>query len=212
MERRVVKAAERSGGRTLLASVLLSAPGPIILGVGLLFGSSSTQIADFIRRTAELAALFVSLFVYRSLHSGNAQQTDEGRRNLERAANASVGAAMCLSGTVMLLLIFKSNADKGNVATGLIIAALGVVTNTWFWFRYRRLNDKNPEAVLAAQVKLYRAKSLVDACVCAALATVLFAPDTSAATYMDMAGSAAVAAYLIVSGILILKPKNAAAV
>jgi divalent metal cation (Fe/Co/Zn/Cd) transporter len=113
---------------------------------------------------------------------------------------------------MLLLMIFKSNAEKSNVTTGLIIAALGIVANTWFWFRYRRLNGKNPEVVLSAQVKLYRAKSLVDACVCAALATVLFAPGTSTAAYMDMAGNVAVAAYLIVSGILILKPKNAVAV
>lgn len=50
----------QSGERTLLASVLLSSPGPIVVGAGLLIGRSSTQLADFIRRTAELAAIVVS--------------------------------------------------------------------------------------------------------------------------------------------------------
>ena len=57
-----------SGERTLLASVLMSAPGPIVVGIGLLVGHSSTQLADFIRRTAELAAIIVSWFVYRTIH------------------------------------------------------------------------------------------------------------------------------------------------
>ena len=40
---------KKSGSRTLLMSVLMSAPGPLIIGLGLLVGRSSTQIADFIR-------------------------------------------------------------------------------------------------------------------------------------------------------------------
>ena len=42
----------KSGERTLLASVLMSSPGPIVVGTALFFGRSSTQFADFIRRTA----------------------------------------------------------------------------------------------------------------------------------------------------------------
>ena len=49
-----------TGQRTLLAAMLLSLPGPLVLGAGLLLGRSSTQLADFIRRTAELGAIIVS--------------------------------------------------------------------------------------------------------------------------------------------------------
>ena len=45
---------KKSGFRTLLISVLMSSYGPIILGLGLRVGHSSTQISDFTRRTAEL--------------------------------------------------------------------------------------------------------------------------------------------------------------
>ena len=55
---------KRSGYRTLLMSVLLSAPGPLVLGLGLMVGHSSTQISDFTRRTAELMALIVSFVLY----------------------------------------------------------------------------------------------------------------------------------------------------
>ena len=41
---------KKSGSRTLLMSVLMSAPGPLVIGLGLLVGRSSTQIADFIQK------------------------------------------------------------------------------------------------------------------------------------------------------------------
>lgn len=199
---------KKSGERTLLASVLLSAPGPIVMGAGLFVGHSSTQLADFIRRTAELAAIIVSWVVYRILHNSNTPDPARKER-LERTANASVGAAMCLSGTAMLFLaLFSPNTEKGNVIPGLVIAILGVTTNTWFWLRYRRLNREQPNAILAVQSKLYRAKSLVDACVTIALAAVAIAPRSPAARYMDLAGSIIVAVYLVVNGVITIRSRN----
>lgn len=194
-----------SGERTLLTSVVLSLPGPLVVGIGLFLGRSSTQVADCIRRTAELAAILVSWIVFRVLHQSG-EPDARRKKKLESAANLCVGAAMCLSGAVMLLITqFATPADKGNVIPGLVIAVLGVTTNTWFWLRYRRLNRETPDAILAVQSRLYRAKSLVDACVTAALATVAIAPGTPTARAMDVGGSVIVAAYLIVNGILTVR-------
>ena len=192
---------KKSGERTLLASVVMSSPGPIVVGVGLLIGRSSTQLADFIRRTSELIAIIVSWIVFRILHKRG--ELDAARKvKLERTANLCVGAAMCLSGVGMLFItLFSTYTEKGNVIPGLVIAVLGVTTNSWFWLRYRKLNHENPNAILVAQSKLYRAKSLVDACVTIALTVVAIAPATAAARYVDLIGSIIVAAYLIVNGI-----------
>ena len=128
---------------------------------------------------------------------------DAGRKaRLEHIAQLCVGAAMCLSGAVMLLIAFLPHSgEKGNVIPGLAIAVLGVITNTWFWFRYSKLNKASPNVILAVQSKLYRAKSLVDACVVIALVTIVAAPDSPAAVYMDVAGSAVVSVYLLITGI-----------
>lgn len=199
---------QKSGGRTLLASVILSSPGPIVVGIGLLLGRSSTQLADFIRRTAELAAIIVSWAVYAVTHKEGAID-EQKKARLERVANLCVGAAMCLGGAAMLAVALLSDSgEKGNVIPGLAIAILGVVTNTWFWFRYRTLNKKSPDAILAVQAKLYRAKSLVDACVTAALAAVAIAPASALARYMDFAGSIIVALYLATSGATTLLRKK----
>jgi divalent metal cation (Fe/Co/Zn/Cd) transporter len=198
---------KKAGERTLLASVLLSAPGPIVLGAALMVGRSATQLADFIRRTAELGAIIVSWAVYRILNQGREPDPTHQAR-LERTASSAVGLAMCLSGAAMLLLaLFSSGTEKGNVLPALIIALLGVLTNSWFWLRYRSLNRQGRDAILASQSRLYGAKTLVDGCVTAALAVVFVAPHSGAAVYVDRIGSLVVALYLAASGVGVLRGK-----
>jgi len=112
--------------------VLMSSPGPIVVGTALFFGRSSTQFADFIRRTAELGAIIVSWIVFRIVNRKN--EIDTAYRNkLERTANLCVGAAMCLSGAAMLFIaLFSPDTEKGNVIPGLVIAVLGVITTHGF--------------------------------------------------------------------------------
>lgn len=196
------------GERTLFASVLLSSPGPIVVGIGLFLGQSSTQLADFIRRSAELVAIIVSWVVFRILHK-DGQPNSGQKTHLERIANTCVGAAMGISGLAMAFIaFFASSKGKGNVVPGLIIAILGVITNSWFWIRYRRLNKEKNNAILAGQSKLYFAKSLVDICVTTALAFIMIAPDAPASRYIDTGGSVVVAIYLIINGILVLRGKG----
>ncbi len=186
----------------------MSSPGPIVVGVALFFGRSSTQLADFIRRTAELVSIIVSWIVFRILHKSGEQ--DVGRKQkLERTANISVGVAMCLSGAAMLFIAFLApDTQKGNVIPGLVIALLGVTANTLFCLRYRKLNREKPDSILAAQSKLYCAKSIVDACVTISLTFVAAAPATPAARYVDLVGSIIVAIYLIINGIITIITGN----
>lgn len=200
-----MKLTAKSGERTLLASVLLSSPGPLVLGAALFFGRSSTQLADFVRRTAELGAIIISWLVYRAVQN-TAELDLERSERLERLAGLSVGIAMCLSGLGMILAAYLgAGAPQGNVIPGLVIAVLGVVTNTWFWLRYRRINLAEPNAIIAVQSKLYRAKSLVDGCVVIALLAVALAPGAFITPFIDLAGSTIVSAYLVVNGMKTLQ-------
>ena len=189
-----------SGSRTMLLSALMSAPGQLILGLGLLEGRSSTQIADFVRRTAELLGILMAFVVYRIT---NKEACGEGRRaKLERRSNAFVGAMMCLGGALMVLLTFLSEAeDKGNVVPALCISGLGMVANSAFWLKYTRLDRKEPNAILRVQARLYRAKALVDTCVTAALLAVLIWPLSPVSLWLDFTGSLVVAVYLIYCGV-----------
>ena len=191
---------KKSGKRTLLMSVLMSAPGPLILGIGLIFGRSSTQIADFIRRTAELMGIIVAFIVY--MMTADEDENSDRRKKLERMSNIFVGAMMCIGGIFMIgLALFSENTEKGNVITGLIIAFLGVIANTIFWIKYTSLNKKEPNAIILVQARLYRAKSLVDTCVTVALLSVAILPQSEISYYIDLIGSVIVALYLMWCGI-----------
>ena len=201
---------KNSGERTLLASVLLSSPGPLVLGIALFYGRSSTQLADFIRRTAELVAIIVSWAVFRILHK-DGDPDPALKERLEGTASLSVGLAMLLSGLVMLFIaLSSSNTETGNVIPGLVIAFMGVVVNSWFWFRYRKLNREKPNAILAVQSRLYGAKSVVDTCVVVALLFVAIAPHAPLTAYVDLGGSIVVAVYLMRSGLITIRNRERA--
>ena len=193
-------AEKKSGAKTLLMSIVMSAPGPLVVGLGLLSGRSSTQIADFVRRSAELLAIIMSFVVYTLIAKDQSSDVAKHRR-LEQRSNIFVGLMMCIGGAIMavLALVINSN-DKGNVAPGLAIAVLGVIANSLFWIKYTRLNRAEQNAILAVQSRLYRAKTLVDFSVTVALTTVLIAPKSTLAFWLDMIGSLVVAVYLIWCG------------
>ena len=192
---------KKSGARTLLWSVLMSSPGPLVVGLGLLSGRSSTQIADFVRRSAELLAIIMSFVVYK-LTTKDDVCDEEKKSKLERGSNVFVGAMMCVGGIFMIILaLLNDNADKGNVIPGLAIALMGVIANSLFWKKYAALNKAEPNAILMVQSRLYRAKTLVDGCVTIALLSVVIAPATQVSYWLDFVGSLIVAIYLVWCGI-----------
>ena len=192
---------KKTGAKTLLWSVIMSSPGPLVVGLGLLTGRSSTQIADFVRRSAELLAIIMSFVIYKITTKD--EVCDEIRKQkLERWSNIFVGAMMCIGGAFMIFLALTSdNTDKGNVIPGLAIAVMGVIANSIFWRKYTRLNKAEPNAILKVQARLYRAKTLVDSCVTIALLSVVIAPASEVSYWLDFIGSLIVAVYLIWCGI-----------
>ena len=192
---------KKSGAKTLLWSIIMSSPGPLVVGLGLLAGRSSTQIADFVRRSAELLAIIMSFIVYRAVAKKDV--TDElKKKKMERTSNIFVGSMMCLAGAIMTALAFAiNNEDKGNVIPGLAIAVLGVIANSIFWIKYTRLDRAEPNAIIAVQARLYRAKTLVDSSVTVALLSVLIAPKSAVSYWLDLVGSMIVALYLIWCGV-----------
>ncbi|MBR6568811.1 MAG: cation transporter [Clostridia bacterium] len=192
---------KKSGNRTLLMSVLMSSPGPIIVGLGLIAGKSSTQLADFVRRSSELLGIILAYVIYR-ITSKNGEIDTGKKARLEKMSNIFVGATMCIGGAIMLVLAFVSKEqEKGNVIPGLIVALLGVVANTLFFIKYTRLNRVEPNAIIEVQARLYKAKSLVDMCVSAALLSVVIAPQSTFSYYLDKTGSVIVAVYLLWCGL-----------
>lgn len=189
--------------KTLLTALLLSTPGPLVTGLAAISSHSTTQLADFIRRSVELVALFLSWWVFRQLQQ-NSKISKEAQSRLEHAVGLSVAGAMICSGIVMLVVAISRMSvfePGGKVIPGLIIAVLGLITNLWFWWRYTVLNREQYSPVIAAQQNLYRAKAFVDLCVVIALAAVAVAPEHPLTRYVDILGSVTVAGYLLWTGL-----------
>lgn len=198
----------KQGEGTLLTSVLLSAPGPLILLGALFYGRSSTQMADFIRRSLELLALLVSYLVFRFM--GRKQLQEAEKEKLQKIADLFVGGSMCLSGPVILFLAFSAfGEEKGNVVPGLVIALLGVLANGIFAVRYSVLLKTEAHGIFSIQKKLYRAKFLVDLAISISLVLVLLLPGSEVTDWIDFFGSLLVSLYLLYSGISIFSKRKA---
>ena len=94
---------KKSSFRTLLLSVLFSASGPIVLGLGLMVGHSSTQIADFTRRTAELLALIVALIVY-AVTNRRQDMEDVQKKEWEKKRESAEATEAALTKKLALLM------------------------------------------------------------------------------------------------------------
>lgn len=190
----------KTSKKTLLLSILFSAPGPLILGIGLTAGQSSTQLADFFRRSAELLAIICSFMVFCITQRDN--QNENSKVKLERASNIFVGFTMCVSAiTMFFLAIFKSNTDKGNVIGGFIIAFLGIVANTLFSIKYYKINKETHNPIISVQARLYKVKSIVDLCVVLALAFIIIIPTSIITLIVDLVASILVSIYLSYCGV-----------
>lgn len=190
-----------SASKTLLASMLLSAPGPLVLGIGLILGQSSTAWADFVRRFAELAAIVVAFLVYRK----NESDPDTERKALRsRNSNRLVAIAMIGGGLVMIVLsLVAYRAASGSTILPLIIAVLGAITNGYFWRRYQKLGSASGDSIVRTQGTLYRAKTYVDLAVMLSLLVLTFFRNAAIAPWIDRFGSIFVAIYLVYSGLRI---------
>jgi predicted Co/Zn/Cd cation transporter (cation efflux family) len=102
---------------------------------------------------------------------------------------------------MLVITCLIKHEDNGNVLPVLAITVYGGVINLIFWIRYARLNKAMPNGILAVQVRLYRAKTLIDASVAIALLPVFIVPESTLSYWFDIVGSVIVALYLIWSGV-----------
>jgi divalent metal cation (Fe/Co/Zn/Cd) transporter len=189
--------------KTLLAALLLSLWAPLATGLAVVLSRSTTQLADFIRRSVELIALFISWWVFRYLERKGVLNP-QSKARLEKMAGLSVAATMVCSGVILLIVALSRLAyfePGGNVYPGLAIALLGLATNTWFWRRYTRLTREQYSSIIDNQRQLYRAKAFVDLMVLGALTAVAVNPTHIWTRYIDVIGSLAVVGYLVWSGL-----------
>jgi hypothetical protein len=202
---RVVRAAsdparDRRRERTLALAVALSAWAPFATAIAVVLAPSTTQVADFVRRTVELVAMALAWATARHLRRHpDVAPAVAARWARSTAIAAAIALAVSGAATAVGLVVGARWAPGGDVRLGLAVATLGLLVNAAFWVRYRALGRGRADPIVDGQRRLYRAKVVVDAAVVAALATPRWAPAGLWTTLVDRAGAAAVAAYLLAS-------------
>jgi len=166
----------RAREKTLRAAVLLSVWAPFATFVALLLGRSTTQAADFVRRTVEFGAVLGSWLAFRRVQ----RVSDAERRQIERSVRVVVGVALLLSALAILVLAvvkWLKPTPTGNVVLGFVIAALGAGVNAWFWARYERFERQERSPIVT-------------------LGSLWIFGDNTVGHVIDLAGSVVVALYL----------------
>jgi hypothetical protein len=191
--------------RTLLASWLISLWAPLGSGAAFFIGRSSVQMADLLRRTSELVALFLAWAVHRKV--SRTRGGPEADR-LERFSSLVVGIIMIVS----VLVISWSAISRmitpvklGVVWPGLLVASGGALVNGYFWLKFLRLNASEPSPIFETQWRLYRAKTVMDLTLIVTLAASHLLAGNVWAVYLDPAGSLVVAGFMLASAVRIIR-------
>ena len=195
---------------TLRLSVIFSAFGPLVLAVALSMNTSTTQFADFLRRTVELSVLIIALWIYLKLKKTT---LNKQKKHTLQAFMYRISGYVLLISSMMLFFLFgfalwNPAIPEGNVIIGLVVAFLGVFFNGYFWFRYSRFNDVHNHVVMESQGKIYQAKTFVDINVVIALASVLVFPSLWISYWIDLVGTFIIAIYLVIRGISFIKKSS----
>ena len=185
--------------KTLILSVVFSSFGPIVTFIAMMMNSSSTQIADFIRRTVELSVLILALYVYLRIHK------KEMGHNIVNKYKVSIyrllAIVLLLSSFVLfylfILALINPSIPEGSVWLGLSIAILGVCFNGYFMIRYKKFNHQKESFVMDSQSKMYQAKTLVDLNVVIALSSIIIFRNSTLSYWIDTLGTLFIAVYLL---------------
>jgi ferrous-iron efflux pump FieF len=188
--------------RTLRAAWVISLWAPIGSGVAFVLGRSTILLADFLRRTSELLALFFAWVVFRKVARGSTATYNYGYGKLEDLSGLLVACIMGFS----CLVIFGDSVNtilnpkpRGSMLVGLLVAIGGCIVNGWFWRRNLSLASQESSPLIEAQWRLYRAKALIDLCVVMTLVLSTIFQQSLWSTHIDPMGSFLIAGFLLYS-------------
>lgn len=191
----------REKERTLRIAWLLSAWAPLAGGVALYFGPSTILLADLLRRSSELLALFLAWLVFLRIARSPAASPATFHRQ-QHLASLLVAVVMLFSMIVIAWSAIgrvREDVAVGWIVPGLCLAMAGGCVNGWLWRRNRDLARREPGPLIDSQWSFYRTKTVIDVCVIVTLLLGAATRDAGFSPWVDAAGSAVIALCLLVA-------------
>ena len=196
----------RGKERVLLAGWLLAAWSPLTYGLAAYVGQSTMMMADLLRRTIELVALFLAWYIY---HKARKQAVSPAvYQAWETTANLAIAVVMLVSVAIILLQAYRRLLMPGELGAlhwGILLGFLGVIVNGWFWGRHARYAAESYSAMSESQYRLFRSKTLLDGYVVLSLSTATFVRQWPWGVYVDPLGSLVPALVVVISAVQILR-------
>lgn len=196
----------RAKEKTLLAGWLVALWGPLTYGLAVWAGRSTLMVADLLRRITELAALFVSWYVYNRARRHGVAPGIYAR--WEKRANMAVAAVMLFSASFIGYQAYRQLQIRPMVEQvhwGILIAFLGVLVNGWFWRRHASFARDSYSPISESQYRLFRSKCLLDAWVVINLSSASYLQQWPWGRYLDPLGALVPACVLLVSAVQIFR-------
>lgn len=198
---------DQKSEKVLRAAWLLSLWAPLSTGIAYYLGQSSVLLADFLRRSNELLALWLSWYIFRIARELEEKGQPEEARKKEKKSSLFMAAVMFLSGAFVFYSAWNSYVSPkplGWILPGILVATGGLIVNSYFWYKNWSLSRLPGRPILESQWRFYRAKTIIDMTVLLTLFITSYQVIGPPSWLADPIGALVVALFIWYSAIKIL--------
>ena len=194
----------KSGRKKLLFALFIISPALVPLAVSVIFGTSSTETADLVRRSCDVLSVLLAYVAF-EITARIDPKNEITRKRIEAFVKYFTGATMCVSGIIMIdISIVGFGGEKGRVIVSFVLALIAALTNAILYFNYRSMKN----SILAVQAKTHFAKMFFNVLVSVILLVWLVVPSATVKSYVDLIGSLFISGYMLLCGVKVMTDKE----
>lgn len=170
-------------------------------------GGSLTQVTDLFRTISEGLAVGFALFSLRRTNRGRDDIHHFGYGKLESLASLVVAGVILVTVFIVVMgmaLRLQNPPVPGQVGYGLVLAVASCAVDFYFWRHYYGLSLREHSPLMESQWRMFRSKVAVNTCVIVTLTLTILLKNDPSVVYIDIAGSAMVAGFMLVTAYRLL--------
>lgn len=175
--------------------------------IATIMSGSVAMLTDVFRTGTDTLASFLSWWTLRKMAHGKTREYNYGYGKMENLASLAVAAAMTLSFLIVIISAverFHRPEPMKNITFGVVFISIAGLVNAWCWMRNRRLARRERSAIMESQWRLFRAKTIINGCILAALISGKLLNEYHWSVYIDPITSLLLASFLLFSSYQII--------
>ncbi len=194
----------------MLRAILLDLGIYIALIIAAVFSGSLTILAEIPRGGLLFSIEITALITMRRAHRGMFSAFEYGIGKIEQVISILIAGGLFTSAIFTLSVTVDRVSNPESLPTpalilGVTVASLNLAINTFCLGDFARSNVHESSLILASQVRSRLVKTIASAIVVLVLVLTTWLADPAAATYVDALGALFVTAYMVITGISLLR-------